>query len=78
MNPSGDLSDDTLGAAVSDQPTCELSSEAAVLHLPDGLFYGLNKTGAFFSERLQARVRVGNSPRTRDSGFGDAGKGGAA
>ncbi len=53
-----DLTDDTVVAAVSDQLTCDLSGEAAVLHLPDGLYYGLNETGAFLWDYLQKPIRV--------------------
>ncbi len=60
MNPSGELNDDTVVAAATDQLTCDLSGEAAVLHLPDGMYYGLNETGAFLWERLQQPVRVGD------------------
>lgn len=58
MTPSPTLTNDSIVAAVSDQLTCQLGGEAAVLHLLDGTYYGLNETGAFLWERLQKPVRV--------------------
>lgn len=54
------ISDDTIIAAVSDQLTCELAGDAAILHIPQGVYYGLNETGAFLWERMQQPVRVGD------------------
>jgi hypothetical protein len=59
MNPDARISLDDVVVAVSDQLTCDLAGEAAILHLPDGVYYGLNQTGAFVWERLQNPVRVG-------------------
>ncbi len=55
-NPS--ITDETIIVAVPDQLTCDLAGDAAILHLPDGLYYGLNETGAFVWERLQQPIRV--------------------
>ncbi len=59
MSTPLELTDDTVVAAVDDQLTCDLAGEAAILHLPDGVYYGLNETGAFLWERLRQPVKVG-------------------
>jgi hypothetical protein len=51
---------DSIVAAVPDHLTCDLSGEAAILHLSDGIYYGLNDTGAFLWQRLQQPIRVGD------------------
>ena len=58
MSTNPQFSDDAVVVAVNDQLTCDLAGEAAVLHLPDGVYYGLNETGAFLWERLKQPVRV--------------------
>lgn len=58
MKSTETFSDDCVVVAVNDQLTCDLAGEAAVLHLPDGVYYGLNETGAFLWERLRSPVRV--------------------
>lgn len=60
MNMSPKITDETIIAAVPDQLTCDLAGDAAILHLPDGLYYGLNETGAFLWERIQQPTRVAN------------------
>lgn len=58
MAPNPQITSESFVAAVQDQLTCELGGESAILHLPDGIYYGLNETGAFLWERLQSPVQV--------------------
>jgi hypothetical protein len=39
--------------AVRDQVSCELQGEAAILHLGSGIYYGLNRTGAWLWDLIQ-------------------------
>lgn len=39
--------------AVSDQVSCDLNGEAAILHLGSGVYYGLDRTGAWIWESIQ-------------------------
>jgi hypothetical protein len=39
--------------AVRDQVSCELQEEAAILHLGSGVYYGLNRTGAWLWDLIQ-------------------------
>ena len=58
MSDNPILDDDTIVAAVPEQLTCDLAGDAAILHLPDGMYYGLNETGALLWERMQQPVKV--------------------
>lgn len=44
--------------AVPDQVSCELDGEAVILHLDNGIYYGLNPIGAHIWELIQQPVRV--------------------
>jgi len=39
--------------AVKDQVTCDLSGEAVILQLQDGMYYGLDPIGAFIWKLIQ-------------------------
>jgi coenzyme PQQ synthesis protein D (PqqD) len=39
--------------AVADQVSCDLSGEAAILHLGSGVYYSLDRTGAWIWESIQ-------------------------
>src|SRR3974390_2078230 len=43
----------TTYCAVKDQVTCELSDEAVILHLNDGVYYGLDPVGTSIWKLLQ-------------------------
>lgn len=57
-NKSPPLTDQTIVSAVSDQLTCELAGDAAILKISDGVYYGLNETGAFLWEKMQNPICV--------------------
>jgi len=50
--------------AIKDQVTCELSDEAVVLHLNDGIYYGLDPIGASIWKLLQTPKTI---PEIRDA-----------
>jgi hypothetical protein len=50
--------------AVADQVSCDLAGEAAILHLKSGVYYGLDRTGAWIWSLIQvprtvAEIRAG-------------------
>jgi hypothetical protein len=50
---SGDISDTSIIRAASQQISCDLNGEAAILNLESGIYYGLNEVGA----RVWALIR---------------------
>ncbi|HWR13931.1 MAG TPA: PqqD family protein [Terriglobales bacterium] len=54
------VSDNMLVCAVRDQVSCTVQGEAVILHLDDGVYYGLNPVGTFIWNRLKAPQRVGD------------------
>ena len=44
---------DSVVVAVTDQISCDLSGEAAILDLDSGVYYGLNSVGAFIWSQIQ-------------------------
>src|SRR5690625_458724 len=64
------FNDETIIAALPDHLTCDLSGDAAILKISDGIYYGLNETAAFLWERMQKPIRStsrGNAGRFRCS-----------
>jgi len=49
---------DSVVIAATEQVSCELSGEAAILDLRSGVYYGLNQTGAFIWERIKEPTAV--------------------
>ena len=41
-----ELQDETMVCACSDQLSCDLDGEAAILHVPSGIYFGLDDVGA--------------------------------
>lgn len=56
-NQNPHFNDETIVAALPDHLTCDLSGDAAILKISDGIYYGLNETAAFLWERMQKPIR---------------------
>lgn len=52
-SPNGDVSLETKVAASPRQISCELSDETVILHLEDGVYYGLNPIASRVWELVQ-------------------------
>jgi hypothetical protein len=52
------LSDHSIITATKHQVSCDLSGEAAILNLSDGVYYGLNAVGSTIWNLLQKPVSV--------------------
>lgn len=52
------LAGETTIVAASNQVSCELSGEAVILHIEDGVYYGLNPVGARVWQLLQEPKQV--------------------
>lgn len=48
----------TVVRASGDQMSCDLDGEAAVLHLPSGVYFGLDEVGARIWKMVQSDVSV--------------------
>ncbi len=46
--------------ATSDQASCELSGESVILHLKNGIYYGLDRVGTRIWSLIQAPTTVGS------------------
>lgn len=53
------LTTDSMVAAVPGQVSVDLEDETIILELDSGIYYGLNQTGAFIWQQLQAATSVG-------------------
>jgi hypothetical protein len=53
------ISSDTVVVAAPDQVSTDLEEEAVVLHLKDGVYYGLNPLGARIWKLLEEPRKVG-------------------
>lgn len=49
---------DSVVMAATEQISCDLAGEGAILDLRSGVYYGLNQTGAFIWERIKEPVPV--------------------
>jgi hypothetical protein len=58
MSHQKDLVLDSVVVAATEQISCDLSGEAAILDLSSGVYYGLNQTGAFLWSQLKEPVSV--------------------
>lgn len=58
MSPQNELMLDSIVTAATEQVSCELSGEAAILDLRSGVYYGLNETGAFIWNRIKEPASV--------------------
>ena len=52
------LNGDAVVKVTQDQVSCQLSGEAVILHLADGVYYGLNPVGARIWQLIQQPRRV--------------------
>lgn len=52
------VTDNSIIVAVADQVSCELDGEAVILHLENGVYYGLNPVGAHIWDLIQQPLRV--------------------
>jgi Coenzyme PQQ synthesis protein D (PqqD) len=58
MSNQKELLLDSIITAATEQISCDLSGEAAILDLRSGVYYGLNQTGAFLWNQLKEPVSV--------------------
>jgi hypothetical protein len=52
------ISSDTIMVAAEGQVSCDLSGEAAILNLKNGVYYGLNPIGAKIWNMLQKPAKI--------------------
>ena len=53
-----EIKSETVVCASGDQMSCDLDGEAAVLHLPTGVYFGLDEVGARIWNMVQSEVTV--------------------
>lgn len=58
MGQQNGLSLDSVVAMTTEQVSCDLAGEAAILDLHSGIYYGLNETGAFIWDRIKTPTTV--------------------
>jgi hypothetical protein len=58
MSLQNEMKLDSIVMAATEQVSCELSGEAAVLDLRSGVYYGLNETGAFIWNQIKEPTSV--------------------
>lgn len=58
MGQQNGLSLDSVVTITTEQVSCDLAGEAAILDLRSGIYYGLNETGAFIWERIKTPATV--------------------
>jgi hypothetical protein len=58
MSHQNGLSLDSVVAMTTEQVSCDLAGEAAILDLHSGVYYGLNRTGAFIWDRIKTPITV--------------------
>jgi len=57
------IENDARVRASEDQMSCDLDGEAAVLHLPSGIYFGLNEVGASVWRMVQSETTVASIVR---------------
>ena len=60
MADPNQFSVDTIVKVSPQQVSADLAGEAAILNLDSGVYYGLNKVGAFIWNKIQMPTRVGD------------------
>jgi hypothetical protein len=58
MTPLPNLTLDSVVAATPRQLSCQLGAEMVIMALADGIYYGLNETGAFIWDLLRTPREV--------------------